>query len=165
MGFGVTNFRIALYLKTFIRQSFSKGLGISNNLWLVGILEGIHFKCSHQQSQKGSQVMVTDCSRKRTPLYRFPQLKLRCTLFIGSPNYTSLRTVKSLVRGTRDDVRTFCKWILEMRSDQAQHMCHVVHDNRPGRLCVQHFTNGRNRFRMQNHALTEYDQSRIKAVK
>ena len=127
MGFGIGNCRITGHIQAAILECTGKSLGIVQYRFLVVVLKVIHFISSKQQSEKRTQMVITETARKRAALDRFPEIVLLIHLRVICRHDAALRSKKRFVCGSGDDIGTFLKRLLKMRANQSQHMRHVIH--------------------------------------
>ena len=65
---------------------------------------------------------------------------------------------EGLVRGSRNQVGPFDKGLLEVGTDEPQHMSHVVHQHSIDLLGIKELADLGHRFLVQDHAFAENDQ-------
>ncbi len=74
MGFRIRDIRIAGDIQPAVLKRPCKGLGVVDNLLLLGVLKVVHFIGGQQQSQERAQMMVADTAGKGSALYGLPEI-------------------------------------------------------------------------------------------
>ena len=158
MGLCIGDGWISCHVQPAIAQALGKDLGVFNHFFLIRILKMVHFVRRHEQPEQGSEMVVADAARKCPPFHSLPKgIPDVFGLVIGSSD-SSLGSEKCFMCGAGNDISPFLKRLLKMRSDQPQHMGHVVHDKTIQAGLLNHGANFSHRFTMQRHAFSQNDK-------